>query len=830
VVFVLLAALFWFVAFRLNMVRADRSEILIGGALLVAVFVASETLSLRIEVRAETFLISLSELPAVFGLIVLPAWVVGLAHVIAGLGVFIVRGDKFRSIRVNIALIAAESGLAAVITGIIPLGWDSPHVMPILGAAVGGVVAGVASSQAVQVNYWLLGSPEPALRVLVRSLLAEVTCSTFAVLAFTLIKSSPAPGGYLLCAALAIVAVVLYRTYSRFLRQHTDLTRMYTFGRQVTEIRAEPSDWHKLIEEVRDQLNAKVALVHLIEPTSHFQTLSAGSGGVAVEVSPDMSEPLLELAAQNGRAHVSSDLTTNPVLLEALAGRDAWDVLVVPLRSGDRVNGYLEVRDRLTRWGRFRENDVTLLEALSSHVATALENLRLLETLRHEAYHDEITGLLNWRGLAQATEASTPAGAVRGLMLLQLGILPEVNNAIGHDPGEQLLSAVGLRLVGALGRDSMVAHIESDRFAVLLSGGDQSGVLGRAVELLTVVGQPYSLDGIEVEPHAHAGLAHLDDGQFSGESVVAGGDTSTLLQRAEMALMAAQSSDTLLKTYGASMGQVFRRRFQLVTQFRRAVEDGLVTVHYQPKLSLQSRELVGVEALVRWTHPEFGPVSPAEFVEAIETTGSIDILLWHVLDIALAQVALWCSRDMRISAAVNLSVRNLAGANFIETVTAALDKHKVPPDLLTFEITESSVMADPERCLPILRDLHTMGIRLSVDDFGTGYSSLAYLRRLPIDEIKIDKSFVQGMVTDLSDHAIVRAIIDLGHSLGLRVVAEGVEEEAARDTLRDLDCDELQGFLLARPMPIEKLEAWFTTRTIKSSTVGSPSQILRLVG
>ena len=831
VAFGLIAAVLWFFAVPLYPYPVSQSAILYGGGGLILAFIATETLSLRIEVRKETFLVSLSELASIYGLIILPGWVVGVAHVIASVIVFRIRRDNWRSVRINFVVIAVEAGIGAIIAAGLPIGWDQHH-HPILGAAIGGVVAALVSSQAVWATYSFMGTPEPFLRMLSRSLVAAGSCGIFALVAYTLCNTTPQPTGYILCASLAGLVIVLYRTYARFLRQHTDLSRMYAFGRNVAEVGSSASDWHGLIEQVRDQLNAKVALVHLNEPASGFQTLSVGSDGVLSELSPDPLDPLLTLATRDGRAQVSSDRTTDPHLLGALTARNAWDVLVVPLRSGDRDRGYLEVRDRLSRWGRFRENDLTLLETLSSHFATALDNMRLLETLRHEAYHDEITGLLNWRGLSLELEGSMSTGSVGAVMLVQLDILPEVNNAIGHDRGEQLLSAAGLRLVAALGQERLVAHIESDRFAVLIPTSPDNHLLEKASDLLTVVGRPYSLDGIEVEPHAHGGIAHvtLGSGGFDGGPI--GEDVSTLLQRAEMALMAAQSSDEPIRTYGASMGQVFRRRFQLVTQFRKAVEEGLITVHYQPKLSLSASapELAGVEALVRWTHPEFGPVSPSEFVEAIETTGSIDTLLRHVLNIVLAQVSEWRGRNMRISAAVNLSVRNLSGPNFPEVIRAALDEHGVPPELLTFEITESSVMADPERSLPILRELHSMGIRLSVDDFGTGYSSLAYLRRLPIDEIKIDKSFVQGMVTDLSDHAIVRAIIDLGHSLGLRVIAEGVEEEAARDALRDLHCDEMQGFLLARPMPIERLESWLTTRTVRTKAVGSATQVLRLVG
>jgi EAL domain-containing protein (putative c-di-GMP-specific phosphodiesterase class I) len=269
--------------------------------------------------------------------------------------------------------------------------------------------------------------------------------------------------------------------------------------------------------------------------------------------------------------------------------------------------------------------------------------------------------------------------------------------------------------------------------------------------------------------------------------------------------------------YQAALGEVYRRRFQLVTQFRRAVETGRIILHYQPKLNLAERELAGAEALVRWVHPEYGLVSPTEFVEAIEATGSIDILFSHVLNTALTQAADWLSRGMRIGVAVNLSARNLLAEDFTESVAAALQRHGVPPYLLTLEITESSVMAQPEYSLPVLRNLHAQGIKLAVDDFGTGYSSLAYLRRLPIDEIKIDRSFVTNMQASAGDAMIVRATVDLGRNLGLRVVAEGVETAGVWDQLRALGCDVAQGYFLSRPMPTAEATRWLAARTDRST-------------
>src|SRR5918997_3091553 len=261
------------------------------------------------------------------------------------------------------------------------------------------------------------------------------------------------------------------------------------------------------------------------------------------------------------------------------------------------------------------------------------------------------------------------------------------------------------------------------------------------------------------------------------------------------------------------MGQILLRRFQLATQFRQALDTGQVDVHFQPQVALSSRRVVGVEALVRWQHPEFGMLDPVEFVTLVETTGLIDPLTDYVLDRSLAQCRSWLDRGLSLSVAVNLSVHNLADTRFPRRVTEALTRHRVPPALLSFELTESAVMSDPERALPVLRELNSSGVRIAVDDFGTGYSSLAYLRRLPVDEVKIDKSFVFGMGSDLSDLAVVRAIVHLGHSLGLTVVAEGVEEDAARDQLLEMGCDVAQGYLISRPLGSERFEAWLQART-----------------
>ena len=356
-----------------------------------------------------------------------------------------------------------------------------------------------------------------------------------------------------------------------------------------------------------------------------------------------------------------------------------------------------------------------------------------------------------------------------------------------------------------------LARLEANSFAVLLLDRTEQQAHETAQRLRAVIAEPYPLDRLVVEATGVAGYASSDPADAESES-----DIDTLLQHADVAVRAARNGKDVIRGYAPAMGQVFLRRFQLVTQFRQALDTGQVEVHYQPKVALPGRQVVGAEALVRWWHPEYGRLDPDEFVPVVEATGLVDALTSFVMERALIKVREWLDRGLRMSVAVNLSVRNLNDEDFPDRVAEALLRHDIPPELLTFELTESSVMEEPERSMPVLRRLHALGVVLAVDDFGTGYSSLAYLRSLPVDEVKIDKSFVLGMGTDLGDMAVVRTIVELGHSLDLVVVAEGVEDDAARDQLVGMRCDIAQGYLISRPLPEDRFEAWLQARTIKA--------------
>ncbi|NUU25495.1 MAG: EAL domain-containing protein, partial [Streptomycetaceae bacterium] len=491
---------------------------------------------------------------------------------------------------------------------------------------------------------------------------------------------------------------------------------------------------------------------------------------------------------------------------EALTRRDAQEALVVPLRGASQLLGAVEVHDRLSRWRGFGKADIQLLRTLANHLSTAVDNRRLLARLRHDAYHDPLTGLLNRPGFREAATEPLREADTAVVVRIDLDVLSTVSDALGQAWGNRMVVAAGRRLRDELGPEVPLARLEGGAFAALLLERQAERVLEIAERLRAALSVPYPVDRLTVEAGAVVGWVTTADCDVEEP------DPDALLQRADVAVRATSDNEPL-RQYAPSMGQIFLRRFQLVTQFRSAVEGGQISVHYQPKVALPSRQVVGAEALVRWKHPEFGRVDPDEFVPAVEATGLVDVLTDFVMDTALARVRRWIDRGLRMSIAVNLSVRTLADEEFPDRVAAALKRHDVPPELLTFELTESGVMADPERALPVLRRLHAMGVVLAVDDFGTGYSSLAYLRQLPVDEVKIDKSFVLGMGTDLGDMAVVRSIVELGHSLGLTVVAEGVEDDAARDQLVGMGCDVAQGYLISRPLSEDRFEAWLRART-----------------
>lgn len=791
---------------------------------LVVGFLLAEQLAINIDVRGGvSWTISFTEVPMVVGLLAAPFQVVLVAHVVAGVGTLLARRVHDRA-AYNAGVMLIEVDSAFLVAQLVNSALSGK--VSWAGAFTGALAVPLTSTLFAVLALRLLGQrmrAGSAVRLIGRVLAVGLLNASVGVTAFELVQHSP--WGWPLVTLVVVGLSGLYLAYNGLLREQRDLevlsdvslmvarsgqrTAQPAVNADVAATVIDPAEWQVITDRIRDQLGARRVVLRLWpDPRQDVRTLVAGdplpSGSRNRSVRDD---PMLRLAGAGVRQFRHSSATDEVV--DALTMRGTQEALVVPLRGANQVLGVLEAHDRASRWRGFGRADVQLIGTLASHLATAVDNRRLMARLRHDAYHDPLTGLLNRAGFRETASGLLRAHPDATVVRLDVDVLAAVSDALGYAWSDRMVVAAGRRLRELIGADVPLARLESGTFATLLIDHSDETLELEANRLHSGLTAPYQVDRLSVEAGVTVGHVRADAEDDGVEP-----DVDELLRRSDMAVRAARGNGEHVRAYSPSMGQVFLRRFELVTQFRQALASGQVQVHYQPKVALPSRQVLGVEALVRWSHPEYGRLAPDEFVPAVEATGLIDALTTFVTECALTKVKDWIDRGIRMSAAVNLSVRNLDDQTFPDRVAEALKRYDVPPELLTFELTESGVMSDPAKALPVLRRLHAMGVVLAVDDFGTGYSSLAYLRRLPVDEVKIDKSFVLGMGSDLGDLAVVRSIVELGHSLGLTVVAEGVEDDVARDALVTMGCHVAQGYLISRPLPEDRLEAWLSARTV----------------
>ncbi|MGK5547883.1 putative bifunctional diguanylate cyclase/phosphodiesterase [Streptomyces sp. URMC 127] len=424
-----------------------------------------------------------------------------------------------------------------------------------------------------------------------------------------------------------------------------------------------------------------------------------------------------------------------------------------------------------------------------------------------EQLRDPLTGLPNRQWLLERTwsalDEAERAGTRSALVLIDLDRFRSVNDTLGHLAGDRLLLQIAERLRLALPRDAEAARLGGDEFAVLLPTADSlTGAQRVARSLVAALGSPLDLDGLTLVLEASAGVAVYPDHALDAEG---------LLRRADVAMYQAKRDRSGVEVYEARRDGNTPDRLGLLGDLRRALDAGDVELHYQPKVGFDGH-VEGLEALVRWVHPERGRVSPDEFIAIAESSGLMPRLTEYVLETALGQVAKWRAMGLEVPVAVNVSPRDVHTPGFAGSVAARLARHGVPAGALQLEITEHVLLEDPQRAADTLAGLTGHGVKMSLDDFGTGYSSLVHLRRLPVSELKIDRSFVARLAIDNEDAEIVRCTLDLAHSLGLLVVAEGVEDDETWERLRDLGCDAVQGWLVAAAMPPDETTAWLRLR------------------
>ena len=457
---------------------------------------------------------------------------------------------------------------------------------------------------------------------------------------------------------------------------------------------------------------------------------------------------------------------------------------------------------------QLRRREEQVLKTLAHSVSTTLQNARLYTEMRqhaeakaYEASHDALTGLGN-RSLLQeragaAIDATTYDGTQCGLLIVDLDHFKEINDTLGHAAGDVLLTQVAHRIEAAVPQADAVCRLGGDEFAVLLGGfvrAEEADAL--AGRLLRVLAEPVSFDGLRLSIEGSVGVACYPEDASSFEE---------LLKRADVALYQAKDTRGSFAHYRVERDESSLHRLALAAELRAALAEDQLVVHFQPQFCLRSGALTGAEALVRWQHPRRGLLHPAEFITAVEHSGLIRDFTLSVLEKAVSEAAGWCADGRVMSVAVNLSARNLLDRELPADVARVLGRHGLDPQRLVLEITETTMMSELDVVEDVLAQLRRLGVELSVDDFGTGYSSLALLQRVRVNEVKVDRSFVAGLTTSENDRALVRATVQLAHSLGARAVGEGVEDQSLAAVLRELGCDLAQGYDLGRPVPAPQM-------------------------
>jgi diguanylate cyclase (GGDEF)-like protein len=782
---------------------------------LLVAFCVVEVVPLHLEWSGQAYSLSLSEVPLVVGLLCFASPLLVVARVLgSGVALALHRRQPPIKLAFNVAAQAFEAGLALTLFTHLP-----HHGANDVMTAAAPVAVAVAAGSGLSMAAVCL-----AIRLTVGHLDRSVV-RAFAVTgalaiavngSMGLVVVSAVRDHRLLAVPLTIVLLtggVMYRAYAGLRQRHADLETLYDFTQGLAHATGTDTSIGTILQRTRTMMRADRAGL-LLMPTDDNErpTLrwTDGDGGLSTEqyVAGSADWPFAR-TLHRGLGLVIARNAKDLGLVSFLQERGLRDAVLAPLRLDGEVRGVLIVADRAGDLATFTTDDRRMFETVATQVSTVLENSRLLDRLTWDSMHDALTGLAN-RQCYQSRLRNLLATSQLpfAVLLTDLDRFKEVNDTLGHHHGDLLIREIAGRVVDAAPVNATVARLGGDEFALLVPGVGVAAAMALGQRIREAVGRPCVVDGVTVDVDASIGVA---------VAPLHGRDDSALLKRADMAMYAAKSTAAGVELYDSERDEYSPRRLALASQLRQAIARDELVLHYQPQVCTATGRVTGMEALVRWRHPVYGSVSPAEFIPLAERSGVIaDLTVW-VLRTALRQVARWRDEGMPLRISVNVSMRNLLDTGVADALAGLLRQHRLPPGSLTLEITESHIMTDPARTLPVLHRLAAIGARLSVDDFGTGYSSLAYLQQLPVDEVKIDKSFVLTMSERAGDAAIVRAIVGLAASLEMDTVAEGVEDAETAVALERMGCTRLQGYHVSPPLPAAAVPAWVRRRGLRDA-------------
>jgi diguanylate cyclase (GGDEF)-like protein len=811
------AGIVWWFAIRPHTVSP-----LVGGVnpFIVGALVAiGELCTVDVYLRRETHTVSLRSIALVFGLFVLSPPVLLAAYVVGAAAVIVVR-DRLSGVKLvfNVALFLVE-GAVAIAVFLALAGSGTAHdpttwVAAIAAAVAIDVLGGLLVTAAISLRLGHLDAEGTGWLVVFGAVTAAAN-ACFALVA--VILYSVAPASVMLLGAIGVAMFGAYRAFVSLRQRHSELEVLREYTTALGRTAAFEDVALAALREARERLQAERAEIW-------FLSAEADRDGVRIALDGDdahhldtnfripITDTLWGRLVSSPAAVVIPHNSRDAADRELLEQYRCDDLVAAQLLAEHGMAGVVLLRDRLGDVGTFDAADGRLLSALGRYTSIALENGRLVDALQaeaarreHQALHDQLTDLPNRRYLIERESELLPpteTTSIAAMLLVDLDGLKEINDTFGHASGDAVLVEVAARLREVVDNEVTLVRLGGDEFALLLPGVATGDAVDYASRIRAAVIRPHVVNRVTVQLDTNAGIAMYPEH---------GTDVSTLLRCADVAMWQARDQRAASCVYRAEQDSHTPERLALAADLRAALAEGSLALGYQPIKALGLNRIVNVEVLSRWEHPTRGLLPPPVYIEVAEQSDLIRELTSYVLQHALEQRRDWVTRGLDLTVSVNVSVHDLNREGFAAEVAHLLAETATPRGRLVLELTETQALHHPERIAPVLAELRTHGVVVAIDDFGTGYSSLTSLRSLPVDEIKIDKSFVSTMTSNEHDNAIVRSIIELARRLNLDIVAEGVEDQETERQLHDLGCHHVQGYVLTKALAAPELEAWINS-------------------